>query len=82
MRKKYPYIPARTSKIPFNRVWEGSQRPLEQSDVSYFVPFDVCKPLLLRIEVPERRSEAWKFVRMNSVFPMRKVLRKTAESSR
>lgn len=59
MRKKYPYIPARTSKIPFNRVWEGSQRPLEQSDVlSYFVPFDVRKPLLLRIEVPERHSEA------------------------
>lgn len=82
MRKKYPYIPASTSKIPFNRVWKGSQRRLVQTDISYFVPFDVRKPLLLRIEVPERRSEAWKFVRMNSVFPMRKVLRITAESSR
>ncbi len=51
--EEIPVYSARTSKIPFNRVWEGSQRPLEQTDISYFVTFDVRKPLKLRIDVSE-----------------------------
>ena len=44
---------ARVSATPVNRVWDGVQRPTEQSEIAYFVSFDMSEPVTLDIEVNE-----------------------------
>ncbi len=34
--------PARVSKVPMNQVWNGYQRPVEQTEVASFVSFDMA----------------------------------------
>lgn len=43
---------ARCSAYPLNQEWPGYQRPFEQSQVQYFVSFDLAKPGVLEIEAP------------------------------
>lgn len=44
---------ARVSRAPINRVWEGNQRSVEQTEEAYFVSFDMSDSACLRIEVCE-----------------------------
>ena len=48
-----PVQEARTSRIPFNRAWPGHQRDISQTEISYFVSFDMTAPVILRVEVEE-----------------------------
>ncbi len=48
-----PIHNARTSRVPHNRVWDGKQRDLCQTEISYFVTFDMDAPVRLRIETSE-----------------------------
>ncbi len=45
--------PARVSRLPLNRVWPSFQRPLEQTEIGYFVSFDMDAPITLRIETSD-----------------------------
>ncbi len=51
--EQLPVYPARTSRVPFNRWWPGHQRPLDQTEISYFVTFDMAAPATLHIETDE-----------------------------
>lgn len=42
---------ARVSKMPFNMVWKGYQRDMEQTELAWFVSFDMEKNITLEIEV-------------------------------
>ena len=44
---------ARVSAQPFNMVWRGEQRDISQSEIAYFVTFDMTDPVTLDIEVSE-----------------------------
>ena len=44
---------ARVSAHPFNQVWSGEQRGIEQTEIAYFVSFDSTYPVTLEIEVSE-----------------------------
>ncbi len=44
---------ATVSKIPYNTVWPGKQRPLDQTEDAYFVYFDMTEPVRLKVEVSE-----------------------------
>lgn len=41
---------ARCSAYPLNQEWPGYQRPIEQSQVQFFVSFDIARPGVLEIE--------------------------------
>lgn len=45
--------PARVSADPLNRVWNGAQRPIEQSKILGFVSFDMSEPVELCIEATD-----------------------------
>ncbi|MBR2837203.1 MAG: hypothetical protein IKE55_00300 [Kiritimatiellae bacterium] len=38
-----PVHPARVSKVPMNQVWDGYQRPVEQTETASFVSFDMAE---------------------------------------
>lgn len=46
-----PVHAARTSAVPYNREWPGRQRPLDQTETSAFVSFDLDRPAVLSIVV-------------------------------
>ena len=48
---------ARVSAIPYNTVWPGRQRPLDQTEEAYFISFDMTKPTTLSINVGETEIE-------------------------
>ncbi|EIQ01545.1 endopolygalacturonase [Opitutaceae bacterium TAV1] len=52
---------ARVSAVPFNRVWPGHQRSLDQTEIASFVSFDAdfgSFPVTVRIDVLDRFSDA------------------------
>lgn len=53
-----PVQPARVSKLPINRAWPGIQRSLEQTEIAYFVSFDMAEPVTLRIETSDTIERA------------------------
>jgi len=49
--KALTVYPARVSKAPINKVWDGVQRSIEQTEDAYFVSFDLCGSGKLEIAV-------------------------------
>ena len=43
----------RVSAMPFNRVFKGTQRPVEQTEEAYFVTADITKSAVMEISVDE-----------------------------
>jgi len=52
-KRALPVHTARVSAIPFNMVWAGAQRPMDQTEEAYFVTFDMWEPVTLEIAVSE-----------------------------
>ena len=48
-----PVHTARVSAVPLNKVWDGMQRPLEQTEYAYFVSFDLQSTATIEIKVSE-----------------------------
>jgi hypothetical protein len=44
---------ARVSALPLNQCWDGTQRPIEQSEEAYFVSFDIVERSTLIVEINE-----------------------------
>lgn len=42
---------ARVSAVPMNRVWSGKQRPQDQTEIAYFVNFDMDSSAHIKVEV-------------------------------
>ena len=55
-----PTVPwyCRVSAMPYNTVWPGFQRPIEQSEVASFISFDMQEPVELRLNACKDFSEA------------------------
>ena len=51
-------IPCRVSAVPFNRIWPGRQRPLDQTKMAGFVSFDVDRPGEFSCRLPNGASTA------------------------
>lgn len=49
---------ARVSAIPFNRVWPGSQRPIEQTELASFIYFSMDEPVEFTARFAEDFEEA------------------------
>jgi len=49
--RELPLHEAKVSAHPFNRVWDGRQRPLDQTEEAYFVTFDFEGKAVLSVEV-------------------------------
>ena len=47
----------RDSKIPFNTVWPGHQRPIEQTEVDSFISFDMSAPVDICVKLARRPSD-------------------------
>lgn len=48
-----PVHTARVSALPLNKIWDGVQRPVEQTEEAYFVSFDLQDTATLTIDVAE-----------------------------
>jgi hypothetical protein len=51
-----PVLPCRVSAVPFNRRWPGHQRQIEQSEIAYFVSFEMTGSATVRVQ-PNRPIE-------------------------
>lgn len=47
----------RVSKMPFNTVWPGHQRPIEQTEVDSFISFDMDSPADIRVKLARRPED-------------------------
>ena len=54
-----PTIPwyCRVSAVPFNTVWPGFQRPIEQTEIASFISFEMQEPVELRLKAWKSFSE-------------------------
>lgn len=55
--KQLTVYEARVSAIPYNTVWPGKQRPLDQTEIAYFVSFDMTNAATLHISVEDADIE-------------------------
>ncbi len=55
--KEVPVYTCRISKIPFNRVWPGHQRPIDQTEIVSFINLVSDEPVHLEVEmkIPHER---------------------------
>lgn len=51
--KKIDIHEARVSAYPFNKVWDGKQRSISQTEIAYFVTVDIDKPTNIHISIKE-----------------------------
>ncbi|MBR2432272.1 MAG: hypothetical protein IKB23_05080 [Clostridia bacterium] len=50
---------ARVSAIPYNTVWPGKQRPLDQTEEAYFVSFDISEKTTLCVDIKGAEIEKY-----------------------
>ena len=50
---------ARVSAIPYNTVWPGKQRPLDQTEEAYFVSFDMSEKTTLCVDIKDAEIEKY-----------------------
>ena len=66
-----PLNDVRISAVPFNRIWTGRQRPLDQTRMARYVTFDMPKAGSLVVALPEKADGV-------EVFPLSLRARVTA----
>ncbi len=53
-----PVLPCRVSAVPFNRRWPGHQRQIEQTEIAYFVHFEMHGPTVVEVRPGRAVKEA------------------------